>query len=71
MIHVFENSINERALYEKIKYNSEHIPRVGEILHFPHLGSFRVKDIAYRISDDSDSNEVMWVEVYVENINGE
>ena len=71
MIYVYENSITERALYEKIKYNSEHIPRVGEILHFPHLGGFRVKDIVYRISDDTYENEVMWVEVYVENIKGE
>lgn len=71
MIYVYENSINERALHEKVKYNSEHIPRVGEILHFPHLGGFRVKDIVYRISDDTDSNEVMWVELYVENIKGE
>lgn len=71
MIYVYENSIGERALYEKVKYNSKYIPRVGEILHFPHLGGFRVKDIVYRISDDTDSNEVMWVEVYVEKLKGE
>ncbi len=70
MIYVYENSINERTSNEIIRYNSEHIPRVGEILHFPHLGGFRVKDIVYRISDDSYSNEVMWVEVYVEKLKG-
>lgn len=51
-----------------ISYKSNQIPRTGEILHFPHLGGFRVKSVAYRIADDSglDGNRLMWVELFVE-----
>jgi hypothetical protein len=49
-------------------YKSNNIPRVGDILHFTHLGCFRTKSIVYRISDDSglDENRLMWVEVFVD-----
>lgn len=64
-IYVYDKDITERILYEKVKYVSEHIPRIGEILSFAHFGSFKVKNVAYRISDDTDCNDVMWVEVFV------
>ena len=53
-----------------IAYKSNYIPRMGEILHFPHFGGFRVKSVAYRIADDSglDGNKLMWVELFVEHI---
>ena len=49
-------------------YMSNNIPRVGDILHFPHFGSFRVKSVVYRISDDGwvDENRLMYVELFVE-----
>lgn len=71
MIYVYENDVCEEPSREKIKYKSEHIPRVGEILHFPHLGGFKVNDVVYRMSDDRETNTIMWVEVYVEKFKGE
>ena len=49
-------------------YKSNNIPKVGDILHFTHLGVFRVKSVVYRISDDglADENRLMWVEVFVD-----
>lgn len=49
-------------------YKSNNIPRVGDILHFTHLGGFRVKSIVYRISDDGwvEENKLMYVDVFVE-----
>lgn len=49
-------------------YKSNQIPRTGDILHFPHFGGFRVKNVVYRIADDSglDGNRLMWVELFVE-----
>lgn len=49
-------------------YKSNQIPRMGDILHFPHFGGFRVNSVVYRISDDSglDGNKLMWVELFVE-----
>lgn len=51
-----------------IAYKSNIIPRVGDILHFSHLGCFRVKRVAYTISDDGcvDENKLMYVDVFVE-----
>lgn len=51
-----------------IAYKSNNIPRVGDILHFTHLGCFRTKSIVCRIADDAglDENRLMWVEVFVE-----
>lgn len=49
-------------------YKSNHIPRVGDILHFSHIGCFRVKSVVYRISDDGwvEENRLIYVEVFVE-----
>ena len=49
-------------------YKSDQIPRVGDILHFAHIGCFRVKSIVYRISDDGwvEENKLIYVEVFVE-----
>ena len=54
-----------------MSYTADCVPRVNEFLHFPHYGSFKVKDIVYRISDDDNyvwncNDRLMWVEVYVE-----
>ena len=51
-----------------IAYKSNYIPRMGDIIHFPHFGGFRVKSVAYRIADDAgiDGNRLMWVELFVE-----
>ena len=67
-IYVYDGDICERHLYEKTSYVSEHIPRINEIIHFAHIGGFRVKNVVYRISDDTNCNDVMWVEVYVESL---
>ena len=66
VIYIYESYENTK--YEKVKYSSEHIPRIGETLYFSHFGSFKVKDVIYHISDDSSANTVMWVEVYVEDL---
>lgn len=51
-------------------YTSEVVPRKGELIHFPHKGSFRILDVAYRVSDDSDrfSKEelLMYAEVIID-----
>lgn len=47
-------------------FRSEYIPRVGEIIHFPHYGGYKVKHVAYRISDTEEPKELMWVELYVD-----
>ena len=49
-------------------YTSDIIPRKNEILYFPHFGSFKVKNIIYRISDDNnkkDENKLMSIDIYV------
>ena len=49
-------------------YKSDQIPRVGDILHFAHIGCFRAESVVYRISDDgwTDENRLMYVEVFVD-----
>jgi len=34
-------------------YRADVVPRKGELIHFPHKGSFRILDVAYRVSDDA------------------
>ena len=49
-------------------YKSNQIPRIGDILYFPHFGSFKVNNVVYHIADDAglDGNRLMWIEVFVE-----
>ena len=49
-------------------YESNIIPRRGESLFFVHFGLFVITDIIYRISDDSDDNKCMWIEIRVEKV---
>lgn len=51
-----------------IAYKSNNIPRVGDLLHFTHIGCFIAKSIVYRIEDDGwvNENRLMYVEVFVE-----
>ncbi|MBO7715270.1 MAG: hypothetical protein J6S85_17005 [Methanobrevibacter sp.] len=42
------------------------MPRENEILNFPHFGTFKINRIVYRISDDSEHNKVMWIDVFVD-----
>ena len=66
-IYVYSNDkIYDGSQFEIVKYVSEHIPRIGEIVHFPHIGGFYVRNVVYRISDDTNWNDVMWVELGVE-----
>ena len=62
--------IYQRGISAMASYKSNQIPRTGDILHFPHFGGFRVKNVVYKISDDSglDGNKLMWVELFVEQI---
>lgn len=65
-IYVYSNDeIYEGSLLIE-KYVSEHIPRIGEIIHFSHIGAFYVRNVVYRISDDANRNDVRWVELGVE-----
>lgn len=65
-IYVYSNEKIYKGSLEIVKYVSEHIPRIGEIIHFPHIGGFYVRNVVYRISDDTNCNDVMWVELGVE-----
>ena len=50
-------------------YKSDVIPRKGELINFPHHGSFRILEVAYRVSDDSpfrDNELLMFVEIIVD-----
>ena len=50
----------------ELHYKSNIIPRIDELVYFPHHGTFRVKKIVYHISDDCENdNELMWVEIHV------
>ena len=49
-------------------YSTTIIPRVGEELYFPHMGTFAVHKVTYHISDDipkKENNKVMFVTVEV------
>lgn len=66
-IYVYNNDeFYDGSQFEIVKYVSEHIPRIGEIVYFPHIGGFYVRNVAYQISDDANCNNVMWVELGVE-----
>ena len=52
--------------YREIQYESNIMPRKNEILNFPHFGTFKINRIIYRISDDTEHNKVMWIDVFVD-----
>ena len=51
-----------------IYYHSDIIPKVDEFLYFPHFGTYKVKKIIYNISDDSNNNRIMFVEVIADKV---
>ena len=48
-----------------ITFYSNTIPRIGELIYFPHFGKFRVFEVIHHISDDSENNKCMWIELEV------
>lgn len=50
-------------------YESQVVPRKGELINLSHKGTFRIADIAYRVADDtwiSTKDLLMYVEVIVD-----
>ena len=65
-IYVEESSYIDNNLKHPITtYTSDIVPRKGELLFFVHYGSYMVTDITYRISDDTENNRLMWIELKV------
>lgn len=68
-IYIEESSCVESSLKRPLMtYTSDIIPRKGEVISFVHYGSYMVDDVTYRVSDDTENNELMWVEIKVERI---
>lgn len=64
-IYIYHN-LNEVYF---LSYKASIIPRIGEIVYFPHHGSFNVKKILHSITDDAPcgkDNVLAWIEVEVE-----
>lgn len=38
-------------------YKAEVVPRVGEFIHLPHYGLYKVGDVCYTVSDDRTGHE--------------
>ena len=53
-----------------IQFHSTVIPHRGELINFPHFGTFKILNVAYRCSDDQSNNKknesLMWVELLVD-----
>lgn len=52
-------------------YKADVVPRKGELINFPHKGSFRILEVAYRVSDDNSGKFpkeelLMYAEVIVD-----
>ena len=50
-------------------YKANAVPRIGELINFPHRGSFRILEVAYRISDDNrwaEDELLMYIEVIID-----
>ena len=50
-------------------YKSDAVPRVGELINFPHRGSFRILEVAHRVSDDTGWREdemLLYIEVIID-----
>lgn len=54
--------------FRNFKYSANVIPKVDEFLYFPHFGTYKVKKIIYNISDDSNNNKIMFVEVFADKV---
>lgn len=69
-IYVYDNKyfLGDNPLREIIKYKSEIIPRINEHIYLTHYGTFQIKNIIYHFTDDRVFQELMWVEIYVENL---
>ena len=50
-------------------YDSNVIPRKGELINLTHRGTFRIDEIVYRLADDSDllsgANLLLYIEVII------
>ena len=44
------------------------IPRVNEIVYFPHFGGYVVKNVVYCISDDCPDNSLTYVSIILDKI---
>jgi len=54
--------------FRNFEYRANVIPKVDESLYFPHFGTYKVKKIIYNISDDSNNNKIMFVEVIADKV---
>lgn len=54
--------------FKSFKYSANVIPKVDEFLYFPHFGTYKIKKIIYNISDDSNNNKIMFVEVIADKV---
>lgn len=50
----------------RLNYYSNFIPQIGEELYFAHYGLFKVIRVISYISDDSEHNQQMWVNIITE-----
>lgn len=59
------NILNDDS-YKSIFLKANCVPRVAEVMYFPHYGSYRVFDVIYHITDDrgiNEENEIMFVTI--------
>lgn len=48
-------------------YKADYIPRIGDAVHLPHNGGYRIVDVVHRVSDDigNHNDKLLWVQVIV------
>ena len=52
-----------------VTYKFDVVPRVGELINFPHKGTFRILEVAHRVSDDASWREderLLYIEVIID-----
>ena len=52
-----------------VTYKSDAVPRVGELINFPHKGTFRILAVAHRVSDDAiwrEDERLLYIEVIID-----
>ena len=60
---------NEKTVF---RYSTRVIPHKGELINFPHHGTFQILNVAYRYADDNPKKlqfafeNLMWVELIVD-----